>query len=86
MFWGDLATERNLSEGQQVPPSEKNNAGKNAGKAYHYITPPKYVLSLYFSHDLKELDILVRSSAGIILMYYSFAFVMKKYSDHSAFR
>ena len=40
MFWGDLATERNLSEGQQVLPSEKNNAGKNAGKAYRYITPP----------------------------------------------
>ena len=47
--------------------------------------PRPSMYSYFFSHDLKELDILVRSSAGIILMYYSFAFVMKKYSDHSAF-
>ena len=39
----------------------------------------------FFIQDLKELDILVRSSAGIVLMYYSFPFVMKKNSDHSAF-
>ena len=37
MFRGDLATERNLSEGQRVPPAEKNNTGKNAGKVYRYI-------------------------------------------------
>ena len=74
MFWGDLDTERIFVRGATGPASgKKNNAGKNACKAYLYITPPWYVLSL-FSHDLKELDILVRSSAGIILMYYFFAF------------
>ena len=40
MFWEDLATERNLSEGPRVPPAEKNNTGKNAGKVYRYITLP----------------------------------------------
>ena len=59
---------------------KKNNAGKNAGKTYRNISPPHF-----FFQDLKELDILVRSSAGIVLMYYSFPFVMKKNSDHSAF-
>ena len=37
--------------------------------------PHPSMYSHFFSHDLKELDILVRPSAGIILMYYSFAFV-----------
>ena len=49
MFWGDLATERIFVRGATGPASgKKNNAGKNACKAYLYITPPWYVLSLFF--------------------------------------
>lgn len=41
MLWEGLATERiSVKEATGPAIGKKNNAGKNAGKAYRYITPP----------------------------------------------
>ena len=64
-----------LSERQRVPPAEKKTTLVKMLAKLIITSPRPGTYSHFFSHDLKELDILVRSSAGIILMYYSFAFV-----------
>ena len=80
MFRGDLATERNLSEGQRVPPAEKNNTGKNSGKAYRSI-----VCTLTFFPSKGAWN----SSQIFCWNYIKVLFLCfcheKKYSDHSAF-
>ena len=60
-----------LSEGQRVPPT----LVKMLAKLIVTLPRPGMYSHFFSMHDLKVLDILVRSSAGIILMYYSFAFV-----------
>ena len=74
MFEEILLRREFLLEGQRVPPVGKKTTLVKMLAKLIFTLPHPGMYSHFFFHDLKELDILVRSSAGIILMYYFFAF------------